>query len=91
MSGDGVTPDETFARLKRLAAAGYLDIRYIGDGEVLLKPLDKDFSEDEDRETSRLSPAGKDNNVRLIVFCAVASFLGGAAGTALALLIGALC
>lgn len=81
MSGEGVTEEQTTERLKRLAAAGYLDIRYIDEKQAIIKPLDKDFFVDDVEGALPQTPAQNSGIARLkpLIVCAAAfvcAFIG---------------
>ncbi len=92
MSGEGVTEEQTTERLKRLAAAGYLDIRYIDEKQAIIKPLDKEFFVDDGEGTLLQTPVenGDIGRLKPLIVCAAAfvcafigAFLGALAAVAI--------
>lgn len=92
MGGDGVTEERATDDIKRLAAAGYLDVRYIDEKQAIIKPLDKDFFVDDGEGALPQTPAQNSGIARLTPFivCAAAfvcafigAFLGALAAVAI--------
>lgn len=87
MSGDGVTEERATDEIKSLAAAGYLDIRYIDEKQAIIKPLDKDFFvEESDLPSQDAAKSGGMRRLKIIIVCAAAflgAFLGAFAAVAL--------
>lgn len=92
MSGEGVTEEQTTERLKRLAAAGYFDIRYIDEKQAIIKPLDKEFFVDDGEGTLLQTPVenGDIGRLKPFIVCAAAfvcafigAFLGALAAVAI--------
>lgn len=83
-AGTDVTCDEVVATVRRLDFGGYLDMRYCDGKEILIKPLEKPYSIEEETSTPTFKTDQTETRFRQVVPVMLAAFIGALFGGAIA-------